>query len=378
MDTQEIFAFGAIKSPEDYRYINLEHIAGAAPVTFPDSYHIEYTAVPDVYQRKIGACTAHTPAEVAMHRVQRLGGSLKRYSPRFLYAMSKITDGIPASEGDCGTYCVQPFKVAMQYGIATEDTCPNDTTLSFDSYIYNRDPDNVGSAVFADADANRIFPGYVQVGKSGNVQLSDLKHGLMSGLDGVSLTLPVGAEWWTKADGTGSWASSDILPIRKMVVEVSGHAITITGWEDESGTGRTKIFFRNHWSTAWADGDNGWFYFDDHSGIIEAWMPSEIPDALLAIVKSLPARANFTPEFTTDIEIGAKGTDVQNLQITLKILGAFPFNQSVTSFFGPITAKAVMDFQKEYNVADAATIAAAGGRVGPLTRTTLNNLMARK
>ena len=50
---------GALQSPYDYRYINLEHIAGAIPATLPDNYHIDYSQVPDINQRKIGACTAH-------------------------------------------------------------------------------------------------------------------------------------------------------------------------------------------------------------------------------------------------------------------------------------------------------------------------------
>lgn len=390
MDTETIITgFGGRRSPDDYRYINKDHVYGASPAleTFPASFHIDFSQVPYLDQHSIGACTCHSKAEISNHRALRTGLGAKHYSARFLYAMSKIEDGIPASEGDCGTYCVQGFKVAVKYGVATENTCPNDTTLTFDEYIFNRNPENVGATTYADADANRIIPGYVQVGKFENITEADIKHALTVGQDGVSLCLPVGSEWWTNEAGVSSFAAKDVLPIRKMVTQTSGHDICITGWETEEGTGRTKFYFRNHWGQRWAYGQtgpedynsngNGWFYYDQHT-FVEAWMPSEIPDGLLAIVKALPARANFAPTFSGTLTPGMKGPQVTELQIALKILGTFPFNQPVTQFFGPITIAAVKQFQTEYNVATPQQIADAGGQVGPKSIAMLNTLLAQK
>lgn len=379
-------ATGALRSPDDYRYINLAHLAGAAPEasSFPESFHVDYSQVDDLYQRQIGACTNHAFAEIGIHRSLRLGKKVV-VSPRFLYTLSKINDNVqPATEQ--GTYPVMPFKMAVKFGVASTTTCENDTTLSFDDYIYGRDVRNVPQAVFDEANQNRIIPGYAQVGAFDNVTEAQLKQALMSeaGQDGVSILLQVGSEWYTAPNGTVSWKKSDVLPIRKVVTADGAHQITVTGWETENG--RCKVFFRNHWSKAWAstlgypgsdpgsnDGDNGFFYLDEHT-IAEAWVVSEIPDAILAIVKSLPARADFKLSFARQLKPGMMGADVRNLQIALKIVGTFPFQQAVTEYFGPITRKAVMDFQRQYNVASEAQIIDANGEVGPKTQSTLTNL----
>lgn len=387
-------AGGALQSPADYRYINLASIAGAAPAdlsAFPRSFHVDFSGVPDMYQRQIGACTNHSFAEHLTHREQRLNPQTTYVaSARFGYALSKIEDGVtPADEQ--GTYCVMPFKIGVKYGIASTAVVPNDTTIPYDAYIFSRNIHNIPAAAFTDADQHRI-PGYVQVGQFGNVQPQDLLHALMQNpQDGVAFCLPLGSEWYTRASGGSSWAKADILPIRKMVSNISGHDVLATGFEIEEGTNRVKIFFRNHWSKAWAstggipnnaapennDGDNGWFYMDQHT-ITEAWMTSEIPDALLAIVKSLPAQKDFNHQWLTTIQVGSQGPDVTALQIALKIVGTFPFNQAVTDYFGAITQKAVMDYQRKYHVATEADIVAAAGACGPQTRDGLNRMFAHK
>lgn len=370
---------GALQSPVDYRYINLEHLAGATPETtsFPPQFHIDYSGVDDYYQRRIGACTNHAFVEIALKRSIRKGNKIVP-SPRFLYTLSKINDAV-VDKTEQGTYPVMPFKMAVRFGIATVATVPNETTLSFDEYIYGRSIANVPQTAFDEADQNRIIPGYVQVGGFSNVQENHLKQALMSegGQDGVSICLPVGTEWYTSADGRVSWASADILPIRKVVAQNGAHEVTVTGWDTEEGTGRMKVYFRNHWSTAWADGDNGWFYLDQHT-ITEAWMVSEIPDAILAVVKALPNQAAFNYTWGQNLNVGSRGADVTNLQIAMKILGSFPLTQAVTDYYGNITRGAVMDFQRRYKVASEADIIAANGALGPKTRTSLNNIFSRK
>lgn len=366
---------GALESPEDYRYINSEHIAGATPDlgTFAQSFHLDFNKVPDVYQRKIGACTCHTAAEMKMRRNLRLSGSTRVVSPRFTYSLAKIEDGI-ADQTEQGTYPVMALKVGVKYGFASEDTCTNDTTLPFADYIYGKAIGNIPQAAFDEA-ANNKIPGYVQVGKFSNVTAANIMQALTQYQDGVKTCLPIGTEWWTDASGNATYDSLKILPIRKCVSVVSGHDIVITGWEIEAATKRVVFFFRNHWSTAWANQDNGWLYFDDHT-ITEAWAITEIPDALLSLVKSLPARNDFKPTFEKDLLVGETDADVQNLQIALKIVGTFPFAQNVTTYFGPLTKAAVMAFQKEYKVTSDEEIAEAAGKVGPKTRQALNKIFA--
>lgn len=370
---------GAIRTPKDYRQVNLEHVAGAAPVApLPPgtSFHVDFSQVPDFFQRKIGACQNHAIAEILTHRFQRLNGSSPLLSPRFTYTLSKCEDGIADLE-EQGTYGVQGFKVAVKYGIATQTTVPNDTTLAFDDYIYHRTIAKMPQNAFTEADKYRI-PGYVQVGQYDNVTAQQLLQALQREPDGILIQIAVGAEWYTTPSGVISWQANDIIPIRKVVTAIDDHDITMTGIEADAN-GRVKIFFRNHWSTDWAApmADNGWLWLDQHA-IVEAWMPTEIPDALLDIIKSLPAQKDFNHTWSTDLEVGSTSADVQALQVALKIAGTFPFMQPTTTYLGGITAGAVMAFQKEYNIADAATIAANKGRVGPATRAVLNKMFSHK
>jgi len=263
---------GALESPEDYRYVNVEHLAGAAPQAFPANFHIDYSGVPSVNQRKIGACTNHASAEIVMLRFLGKSGQAPLVSPRFSYALCKIEDGL-LDKNEQGTFPVMPFKIGVKYGYATQATIPNDTTLEWNEYIFNRDIKGMPKAAFEEADQFKI-PGYAQVGSFKNITEADLKHGITNGLDGVKTCLDFDSAWYTAKDGRSSWAKADIIPIRKLVKRTSGHDITVTGWETEEGTGRCKIFFRNHWGKAWAsttgnpngtkpedmDGDDGWLF----------------------------------------------------------------------------------------------------------------------
>ena len=382
---------GALRTPPDYRQVTLEHISGAAPAPTLTSIHIDDSKLPDFFQRTIGACQNHAYAEILTHREQRLNPNTTFVaSPRFTYTMSKIEDGVGIENQ--GTYAVQPFKEGVKYGCCSEATLANDTTLPYLAYIFNGSVQGVPQACFTEADLHRI-PGYVQVGSEDNVTAAQLVQALQDpdGQDGIAIMMALGAEWYTDANGNGSWAKGKIIPIRKVVTAIDDHIVRCNGIEQEAGTGRWKVFFRNHWSKNWAstsgieggtqpqdlDGDIGWFYLDQHV-IVEAWIVREIPDALLAIIKSLPNQKDFSHVWSTNLNVGATGADVQALQIALKIAGTFPFNQPVTTYYGQITATAVMAFQTKYAVASAASILAAGGNMGEMTRAALNKMFSHQ
>lgn len=79
--------------------------------------------------------------------------------------------------------------------------------------------------------------------------------------------------------------------------------------------------------------------------------------------------------FMRDLNFNETSNDVKALQDILKYEGLFPINTESTGYYGAITAKAVLAFQKKYKVADDAELDALGGRiVGPKTRSKLNEL----
>lgn len=84
--------------------------------------------------------------------------------------------------------------------------------------------------------------------------------------------------------------------------------------------------------------------------------------------------------FTRDLKFSSIFTidpDVKALQDILKYEGLFPKNADSTGYYGAITAKTVLAFQKKYKVAGDAELDLLGGKIcGIKTRAKLNELYA--
>ena len=78
--------------------------------------------------------------------------------------------------------------------------------------------------------------------------------------------------------------------------------------------------------------------------------------------------------FEYDLEIGDRDVEVRRLQDTLQGFEYFPNNMNTTDYYGPITKKAVIEFQIHRNVINHSGSAGAG-RFGPKTRAELNELI---
>lgn len=75
--------------------------------------------------------------------------------------------------------------------------------------------------------------------------------------------------------------------------------------------------------------------------------------------------------FAYDLSLGQTGDEVKALQDCLRWAGFFPANTQSTGLYGPITAKAVGDYQVARGVLASPT-SPGYGRCGPLTRAALN------
>lgn len=75
--------------------------------------------------------------------------------------------------------------------------------------------------------------------------------------------------------------------------------------------------------------------------------------------------------FQIDLALGQSNDEVKALQDCLRWDGEFPANAQSTGYFGPITQKAVGDYQIKHGVL-ASPQAPGYGRVGPNTRSALN------
>lgn len=68
-------------------------------------------------------------------------------------------------------------------------------------------------------------------------------------------------------------------------------------------------------------------------------------------------------ELKRDLRHGSQGEDVRKLQEMLRTDPEIGFNAKATGFFGPLTARAMANFQSRMGIASS-----TDGRVGPLTR----------
>lgn len=341
-------ALGAVASSHDYRdeYV-ASAIAPGVPITLPDTFH---TPLPIFMQAKEPACVAHSVVELMMLYWFKKTGKWVVLSPRFLDILAKRFDGQPI---DGGTIPRLVLKLATQYGCATEDVLPNDTSLPIEEY---RSDAALTPAVMANALQYRI-PGYVRVGMdTQSTREAIYLYGAVTSL------FEIGAEFYTAPNGQTSWADKDIDPLRIPAQIVSGHQLTDNGFVPVLNNAH------NHWSQAWAN--NGEAKYDPVAWapyILERWAVAEIPKDIIDYLKDLPAPADFHHQWNVNLTIGMRGDEVKYLQIALLILGFLtPFPADELGFYGPKTATAVGKYQQAHRINPAPN------NVGPQTRADLN------
>jgi peptidoglycan hydrolase-like protein with peptidoglycan-binding domain len=138
----------------------------------------------------------------------------------------------------------------------------------------------------------------------------------------------------------------------------------------------TKIFILNSWSDQWGDKGTGWFWWSEYKAFInEAWTAIDVPQSSLDEAHNLPHPEAFKYEFKVPMAFGDKSVEIKALQKALQLGGEFPLEQAITENYGPITASAVLAFQKKYAVASLIELLfLRGRRVGPKTLVKLNEL----
>lgn len=340
-------ATGALFSPHDYRdgLAAAAAVAELATMQLPPAYQTQLDA--PLMQNQIPACVAHDAVDNLKVYWYRKTGKWINFSPRFLDIMAKRFDGIDRATG--GTYPRLVFKIMAQYGCATDDVLPNDTTLPVLAY---RDDSLVTAAVLANA-AQYKTPGYISVPlDKQSTRAAIFLYGIISAL------LSIGSEFWLP-----SWADKDIDPLRTPATIVSGHQLGPKGWVSD-----TLNTLRNEWSAAW--GNNGEANYDPVAWapfVAEQWAIAEIPADVADFLKTLPAPAAFHHSWDANMAIGDFSDDVRFLQIALMITGFLaPLTADEFGHYGPKTAAAVGKYQIAHRIGPVPNSA------GPQTRAALN------
>jgi len=333
---------GAIPSAFDYRdgyaAAGAERLAGLEPIPY------QTQLAEPMNQRRIPACVGHSVVDLIKLYWYRKTGRWIDFSSRFLDILS--SEPYIALEGGRQPRVV--LKVGANLGCCTTATLPNDTTLPIARY---RDLSAISGAAYAEALQYKI-PGYIRV----PIDVEKTRQAVRMYGATTSLFI-VGKELWTP-----SWDAKDIDPLRTPEGVISGHQMTVYGWEDLN-------LVQNEWGVSWASqGRASYDPVEWAPYTLEQWALAEIPEDVAAFLKSLPSPSEFRYRFDRDMRRGQDGRDVKWAQVGLMILGFLtPVPPEQLGFYGPKTSAAVGAYQRARGIT-----VPSPDNIGPLTRRALN------
>lgn len=252
MFINRLLGLGAHPSPTDHRdHKDTELVLGSA---MPDKYMVDTSKLEVRMQYFIGKCIGEGDAKKA----DELFGIVS--SDDFIYLGAKSIDGNLTE----GSNIRSALKFMQQTGVCKASTfsIPVDDSTTYAQYISNK----ASQAAFDEASQYKIGEYFSVTIDVDMLKAAILKYGaLVARVD-------VGKEWYTAADGTSSWISKDVLPLRIPQQVLSGHCIVIYGYDSTIVQGKTAFYIANSWSAEWADNGNGYFYFEDYAPhLTEAW-----------------------------------------------------------------------------------------------------------
>lgn len=353
-----------------------------ADAELPAAFYPNIDGIPHWDQNKIGACVGHAAGKSKQIAGFQRDGIIRPYSARFLYAMAKALEGTKQPEGDFrmfgrtatsndGTYPELVAKIMQKYGVALEADVPNDTHLSPDAYVYDRDLSKIPGKEEAKRHkiSNYAFAPITEAGVKTAIKFAGENDGL------VFMLTRIDKNWWTKPNGQSSWKPKDLfthfggLRPPSDPATLGGHETVPFAFDTKDG--RAYVLDFNSWGDDWGDGGNAPLDLTD-------WLP-HINQVITCVDLPVDYTApGWSYTFKKALSKGMSGSDVVALQHALRIEGLFPAGVAFTGYFGDITFDAVKKFQSKY-AADILTpvgLTQPTGFVGTQTLKKLNALFS--
>lgn len=261
---EHAFNTGAI-SKKDYRNFKVKEIEKFLPQTpvIPEVYLPSISDFPIFYQGKIGSCVGHAGAWFKMFIDSGDTGQIVPYSPRFLYTLCKMNDGIPNTEG---TYPITAVKMLQKYGVCSQTLLANNVDMTHDQY---KDPNNLTVEAYEEAE-NAKVNSYAEITDK---SFENLKKEIFRN-EVVMLCVKHGGEFYT-VDNEITWDPDKLFPLKKIYPIVSGHEIVAYGYDNDN------IYFVNSFSDRWGKRGIGWFSRDYVDRISEAHIVVDLPTATI-------------------------------------------------------------------------------------------------
>jgi hypothetical protein len=194
--------------------------------------------------------------------------TVRNYTPRFNYSLTKRDDGVPA--GDQGTNPVTAIGELINHGMCDDSFLPNDTTLPYETYkdVSLITPDAYSNALPRQAQSQVIIKDLSWTGLKAALQEYKV----------LALLIEVGAEMWTDINGNISWAEKDVLPIRPPQVIDSGHEVVLLDAASFGLPTDGYLYFMNSWSDQWGRKGIGYFGQNYLPYVVEARAIVDLPD----------------------------------------------------------------------------------------------------
>ena len=305
-------------------------------------------------QLKVGICTAISTVQ----NQEKANG--KKYSADFQYLLQKKFYDMNWDEGSS---LLSALKVANNYGF-----------LPANLWTFTTDADRqAGYAIYVaklqaitDAQIQTLLSQCIdKIAGYAAVDVTDpqkIAAAIMESKAGILCRYTTGPEWWTGKNGQISWSPIDIDPIQapQFGEATGGHAITDAAFDF---TVNIDLLHANTWGPEWDINGTCNINWNNYK-MTEAWV----------ILNTAPTIPPF--QFLHDLQQGMISPDVQQLQIVLNKNhitqvatdgSGSPGHE--TKVFGPLTYKAVVNFQNLYGITPAV------GYVGIKTRSILNSLI---
>lgn len=237
------YNFGAIQSPADYRDFLYRAIFKAEPLPSKFSRRSMMGAVRD--QGSYGSCVGFASAAVKDNHEKI------QTSPLYIYKRCKEQDGIPTTEG---TYPRVAMKVLTDFGVCPEGVFP---------YSQMRWPTMPSVPIAADEKAAQFKIGaYARIGTVDEVKQAIVKDGPVLGAVLV-------------CDNFVETGSNGIVDLPNGNMR-GGHAICVTGYDDEMKANGHIGFFevKNSWGETWGEAGYCYIPYDFFNGrFIDNGMP---------------------------------------------------------------------------------------------------------
>ena len=331
----------AIEEPVDERDYSAEEVFSFAAIEWKEKQPSEWRKFPIFHQDGSSSCVGQTVAKVLGIENYLEEGKFVHFSARDIYCRGFIDNG-------GGMFYREGVKIGYEHGATIEQLMP--------SQMMNEAQMRVN-------DSTTLTDQIALVGKGGNYFDIQIDFDRIANIVNTGKAVALGTRF-----NSGGFSSPEVKLLRNGTY---GHAVAVVDyclWK-----GRKALIFDNSWGVDWGKyGGQGIITEDQINGIVTAWYYEELRNNWRD-EEEKPEKPKH--QFLVDLKFGSNSNDTVVLQNILKYEQLFPVNVGSTGFYGTITSKAVLAFQKKYKVDNDTELDQLQGRiVGPKTRQKLNEI----